>query len=74
MVTVRGTRHVTNETREEDYFYRELYWGTFSRTVLLPAEIEVEEAEALEEHGMLTLRLPKIDKDRKTKLKVRSTR
>jgi HSP20 family protein len=74
MVTIRGTRQSTNETREEDYFYRELYWGTFSRTILLPAEVEVEEAEATEEHGMLTLHMPKIDKDRKAKLKVRSSR
>jgi HSP20 family protein len=74
MVTIRGTRHLSNETRDEDYFYKELFWGTFSRTILLPSEVEVEEAEASEEHGVLTIHLPKIDKDRKTKLKVRSSR
>ena len=74
MVTLRGTRRGSHEIKEEDYFYKELYWGTFSRTILLPAEVEVEEAEATEEHGLLTLRLPKIDKEKKTKLKVRSSR
>jgi HSP20 family protein len=74
MVTLRGTRQGSNEVREEDYFYRELFWGTFSRTILLPSEVEVEEAEAVEEHGLLTLRLPKIDKERRTKLKVKSSR
>jgi HSP20 family protein len=72
MVTIKGTRQNSNEVREEDYFHRELYWGSFSRTILLPAEVEVEEAEATEEHGLLILKLPKIDKDKKTKLKVRS--
>jgi len=74
MVTLRGSRKTSSETKEEDYFYRELYWGSFSRTILLPAEVEVEEAEAIEEHGLLTLKLPKIDKERKTKLKVKSSR
>jgi len=74
MVTIKGSRQNFNETREEDYHYKELFWGSFSRTILLPAEIEVEEAEATEEHGLLTLRLPKIDKEKKTKLKVKSSR
>lgn len=74
MVTIRGTRQDAVQVNEEDYFYRELYWGTFSRTILLPSEIEVEEAEAVEEHGLLTLRLPKIDKEKKTRLKVKSSR
>ena len=74
MVTLRGTRKDSSEVKGEDYFYRELYWGTFSRTILLPAEVEVEEAEAVEEHGLLTLRLPKIDKEKKTKLRVRSNK
>ena len=72
MVTIRGTRQSINEVQEEDYYHKELYWGTFSRTILLPAEVEVEEAEAIEEHGMLTLRLPKIDKERRAKLRVKS--
>ncbi|PIP86761.1 hypothetical protein COV42_01400 [Candidatus Campbellbacteria bacterium CG11_big_fil_rev_8_21_14_0_20_44_21] len=74
MITIKGSRHNSNEIREDDYFYQELFWGTFSRTILLPAEIDIEGAEATEEHGLLTLRLPKIDKDKKTKIRVRSTK
>lgn len=73
MVTVRGTREEHKEVSEENYFHKELYWGSFSRTVLLPAEIEVEGAQALEKHGLLTIRLPKIDKEKQTKLKVKSS-
>jgi HSP20 family protein len=47
-----------------------LYWGSFSRTILLPCEIEPEEAVAVEKHGLLTITLPKIDKNKQTKLKV----
>lgn len=71
MVTIKGKRETERFVKEEDYFHRELYWGSFSRTIMLPAEIEVEEAEAVEKHGLLILRLPKIDKNRQTRLKVK---
>jgi HSP20 family protein len=72
MVTIRGTRESDREASDDNYFFRELYWGSFSRTILLPQEIEVEEAEASERNGLLTIKLPKVDKGRQTKLKVRS--
>jgi HSP20 family protein len=72
MVTIRGKRLETYEESENDFFHKELYWGSFSRTIVLPAEVEIEEAEAAERHGLLTLILPKIDKNRQSKLKVRS--
>lgn len=72
MVTIKGKRELGREIIAEDYFQRELYWGSFSRTILLPAEIDVEESEAVEKHGLLTLRLPKIDKKKTQNLKVKS--
>ncbi len=71
-VTIKGKRGTESTVNEENYFVRELYWGAFSRTIVLPQEIEVEEAEATEKNGLLTIKLPKIDKDRQTKLRVRS--
>lgn len=73
MVTIRGSRQEASEVNEGDYFHKELYWGSFSRTILLPQEIDVDASEASEKHGLLTLRLPKLDKSRQTKLKVRSS-
>lgn len=72
MVTVQGRREEEKVMREEDYFARELYWGSFSRTITLPAEIDVDEAEAVEKHGLLILKLPKLDKKRQSKLKVKT--
>jgi HSP20 family protein len=71
-VTIKGKREGTREVSDDDYFCRELYWGSFSRTIALPQEIEVEEAEATQKHGLLTIRLPKIDKRRQAKLRVKS--
>lgn len=71
MVTIKGKRVEQKEVQENNYVYQELYWGAFERTVVLPAEVDVDMAEASEKHGLLTIRLPKINKDRQTKLKVR---
>ena len=73
MVTIKGNREKTNTVSDEDYFYKELYWGSFSRTVLLPQEIDPEEAEATEKNGLLTLRLPKIDKEKKRSIRVKAS-
>lgn len=72
MVSIRGKREEEQNIDEGNYFHRELYWGTFSRTILLPQEVDIEKAEAVENQGMLTIRLPKIDKGRQTKLRVKS--
>ncbi len=72
MVTLRGKREPSRIVNDEDYFTRELFWGTFSRTISLPAEIEPEDAEAIEKHGLLMIRLPKIDKSKQTSLRVKS--
>ncbi len=72
MVTIKGRRDGNTQISEDDYFYRELYWGSFSRSILLPHEIEIESVEAVEKHGLLIIRLPKIDKARQAKVKVKS--
>jgi HSP20 family protein len=72
MVTIKGKREAAKDVDDQDYFHKELYWGSFSRTVMLPEEIEVEEAEAVERHGLLVIKLPKIDKAKQNKLRVKS--
>ena len=71
MVTVRGKRERSHHVSDENYFYQELYWGTFSRSILLPQEIDVEASEANLKNGLLLVRLPKLDKARVQKLKIK---
>jgi HSP20 family protein len=73
LVTVRGSREEAEETISNDYFHRELYWGSFSRTIILPQEINVDESEAINKNGLLVIKMPKIDKNRQAKLKIRNS-
>ncbi len=72
MITIHGTREESDEVENDNYYHRELYWGSFSRNIILPEEVDVEMAEAKERHGLLEIRLPKLDKNRKAKLNVKS--
>lgn len=71
MVTIRGTRRHDEEVTETDYFYRECYWGTFSRSIILPVDIVAEKADASLKDGILTIRIPKSDSLVTKKVKVR---
>ena len=72
MITIKGKREENRSITTDNYFVQELYWGAFSRTISLPEEVDPEEAEAIEKHGLLIIKLPKINKDKKTILKVKS--
>lgn len=72
MITIKGKREENQSIDKDNYFVQELYWGLFSRTISLPEEVDPEEAEAIEKHGLLIIKLPKLDKNRETKLKIKS--
>lgn len=71
-ITIRGKREKNKEIATSDYFYQELYWGNFSRSILLPQEIDADEAEATIKNGLLTVRLPKLDKGKISKLRIKN--
>lgn len=70
-VSIRGRRMQHEPVKEEHYYYKELFWGTFARSVILPEEIEQDAAEASLQHGLLTIKLPKKRKGVTQKVKVK---
>lgn len=70
MVTIKGKREKDEVISEGDYYYQECYWGAFSRSVILPVDVEAEKAEAAMKNGILTIKLPKIEKIKTKKIKV----
>ena len=71
MLTIRGKRQMLEEIREDDYLFRECYWGSFSRSVILPVEIEADKIEAELENGVLTITLPKAKSAKEISIKVK---
>lgn len=71
LVTIRGKRAREKKIEEEDYFYQECYWGKFSRSIILPQEIDPENSTASLKNGVLTIRMPKLNRQKSRKLKVK---
>jgi HSP20 family protein len=59
MITIRGKRKQDKTIRGEDYFYQECYWGGFSRSIILPVDVQEEKIKATIRNGILTIELPK---------------
>lgn len=70
MITLKGNSFRESTVGDENYFQQELSWGSYARTISLPREIDIEGADAKCRNGTLTITLPKLDKDRRTKLRV----
>jgi len=70
IITIRGKREKPFEEKE-DYFTQECYWGPFSREIILPVEVDPNLAEATMKEGILTIRLPKIEREKKKKIIVK---
>lgn len=62
MVTIKGIRHLEHEVPAENYLYQECYWGGFSRTVILPVEVDANGVVAKLKNGILRVSLPKIER------------
>ncbi|MEK7629910.1 MAG: Hsp20/alpha crystallin family protein [Patescibacteria group bacterium] len=72
-VTIRGKREKIEAIEEKDYFYQECFWGKFSRSIILPQEVDPEKSTAIVKNGVLVVRMPKLDRKKAKKLKVKST-
>lgn len=73
IITIRGERRDKEEEKidEENFFFRECYWGKFSRSIILPCKIDQSKAEAKLKNGVLTIILPKLKHPDSVRLKIK---
>lgn len=71
LVIIRGKRKRPLE-ENEDYFSQECYWGSFSRKIILPVEVDPGRIDASLKNGILTIRMPKILREKKMKVTIKS--
>ncbi len=60
MLTIRGTRKQEKTRSSREYFFQECYWGAFSRSIILPVEVDVKKIDATIKNGILTIVLPRL--------------
>ena len=60
VLSIRGEVNEEHEEKKPDYHRQERRYGAFARTLALPVKVDAEKAEATFDHGVLTVRLPKV--------------
>ena len=71
MLTIRGKRESMEKITEDNYLIKECYWGGFSRSVILPVEVDAEKVDAALDNGILTVILPKAKSAKQFSIKVK---
>ena len=72
MITIKGKRENFDEIKTEDYYYQECFWGAFSRSIILPVDVEADKIKATIKEGILKIVLPKAEKNKTKKIRVKT--
>ncbi len=71
-LTVKGERKEQAEIQRENYLCQECYWGSFSRTYILPVAVTSDKAQATLKHGILTIKIPKQEKTKAKTIEIKT--
>lgn len=59
---IKGEVKKEKEEKKKNYYKQEIAYGSFSRTIPLPAEVKVDEIKANMKNGVVTITIPKTEK------------
>ncbi len=71
-LTLKGEKKDKSEIKEDDYYHMESYRGTFRRDMMIPSEVDADKIEAKCKDGVLTIKMPKTEKEQSKKIDIES--
>lgn len=64
-LTIRGERqHNCEESQQDKVHIQECHWGSFSRSIILPSNVDPDSVDAVLKRGILTIKMTKQDIDK----------
>ena len=72
LLTIRGKRNLPADVTDADFLFRECYWGPFSRSIILPVEVQADKIKASMDNGVLTIVLPKAPQAKQIIIKIKN--
>ena len=69
-LTIKGSCHSEEKEEKGDFLRHEVSSGTFTRTMMLPCEVNSEEASTSFKDGLLEMTLPKLEKTKRKTIRV----
>jgi HSP20 family protein len=70
-LTIKGEKKKEEEVKEKDYYRCERSYGSFSRSIELPAEVKTDQVKASFKNGVLEIRLPKTEEAKNNVVQVK---
>lgn len=71
VVVIEGERtRPTKENKIEEFYKQECYWGDFKREIVLPEETDPSRTEATMNQGILTIKVPRIEREEKREIEL----
>jgi HSP20 family protein len=70
-LTIKGEKKNEKEERDENYHLIERSYGSFTRSVRLPREVQSDKITASFKNGILKITLPKSEEAKKKEIKIK---
>ena len=71
VLTIKGEKKQEQEEKDENYHVVERRYGSFSRSIRLPHEIQSDKIKASYKNGVLKISLPKSEEAKKKEIKIK---
>ncbi len=68
MVTIKGERERPEKEKIEEFFIEECFWGPFCREIILPEETDPSRIKATMNKGVLTIKTPRIEREKRREI------
>jgi HSP20 family protein len=71
LLTIKGEKKQEKEEKEENYHLIERSYGSFTRSIRLPKEVQSDKINASYKNGLLKITLPKSEEAKKKEIKIK---
>ncbi len=65
LLTIRGEKETSRKDQDKNYLLREISYGSYERSILLPDTVDIDKATASFKKGMLWVSIPKLASEKK---------
>ncbi len=68
---LKGEKKKEEKKEDKDYSYSERYYGSFTRTIELPSDVQADKVTAVLKNGVLNIRLPRLETATKKEVRIK---
>ena len=71
VLSIQGKREFSMKKETVDHLTQECFWGSFARSIVLPPNVNTNKMTATFKHGILTIKIPKVEQPKSKNVKIK---